>query len=174
MEKVLRFGGYEEVKEKFEIDDPIQVIDYLGMMGDAVDNIPGLPGVGAKTASKYLKEFGSLENLLANTDKLKGKAKEKIEENKELGILSKKLATIITDVPVEFDEEDLTVCPPDIEKVTELFTELEFRRMLETVYRIYGLDVSGIIKEAQEEISAASQILRIKCKWLNNHCSIYV
>ena len=156
--KGVEIWGIEEVKEKFEIDDPIQVIDYLGMMGDAVDNIPGLPGIGAKTASKYLKEFGSMEGLLANTDKLKGKAKEKIEENKELGILSKKLATIITDAPVEFDEEDLTVCPPDIEKVTELFTELEFRRMLETVYRIYGLDASGIIKEAQEEISAASQI----------------
>ena len=155
--KGVEIWGIEEVKEKFEIDDPIQVIDYLGMMGDAVDNIPGLPGVGAKTASKYLKEFGSMEGLLANTDKLKGKAKEKIEENKELGILSKKLATILTDAPVEFDEEDLTVCPPDIAKVTELFTELEFRRMLETVYRIYGLDASGIIKEAQEEISIASQ-----------------
>jgi len=155
--KGVEIWGIEEVKEKFEIDDPIQVIDYLGMMGDAVDNIPGLPGVGAKTASKYIKEFGSLEALLENTDKLKGKAKEKIEQNKELGILSKKLATIITDAPVNFDEEDLTVCPPDIEKVTELFTELEFRRMLETVYKIYGLDASGIIKEAQEEISAASQ-----------------
>jgi len=155
--KGVEIWGIDEVKERFEIDSPLQVIDYLGMMGDAVDNIPGLPGVGAKTASKYLKEFGSMEGLLANTDKLKGKAKEKIEENKELGILSKKLATILTDAPVDFDEEDLTVCPPDIEKVTELFTELEFRRMLETVYRIYGLDASGIIKEAQEEISAASQ-----------------
>ena len=156
--KGVEIWGIDEVKEKFDIDDPIQVIDYLGMKGDAVDNIPGLPGVGAKTASKYLKEFGSLEGLLANTDKLKGKAKEKIEENKEIGILSKKLARIITDAPVEFDEEDLTVCTPDIDKVTELFTELEFRRMLETVYRIYGLDASGIIKEAQEEISAASQV----------------
>ncbi len=156
--KGVEIWGIDEVKEKFDIDDPIQVIDYLGMMGDAVDNIPGLPGVGAKTASKYLKEFGSLEGLLANTDKLKGKAKEKIEENKEIGILSKKLARIITDAPVEFDEEDLTVCTPDIDKVTELFTELEFRRMLETVYRIYGLDASGIIKEAQEEISAARQV----------------
>ena len=155
--KGVEIWGIEEVKERFEIDDPIQVIDYLGMMGDAVDNIPGLPGVGAKTASKYIKEFGSMEGLFANTDKLKGKAKEKIEENKELGLLSKKLATILLDAPVEFDEEDLTVCAPDIPKVTELFTELEFRRMLETVYRIYGLDASGIIKEAQEEISAASQ-----------------
>ncbi|MBQ0148030.1 MAG: DNA polymerase I [Flavobacteriaceae bacterium] len=155
--KGVEIWGIEEVKEKFGVDYPIQVIDYLGMMGDAVDNIPGLPGVGAKTASKYIKEFGSLENLLANTDQLKGKAKEKIEANKELGLLSKKLATIITDAPVDFDEEDLLVCQPDLEKVTELFTELEFRRMLETVYKIYGLDSSGIIKEAQTEISLASQ-----------------
>ncbi|RLZ11860.1 DNA polymerase I [Faecalibacter macacae] len=155
--KGVEIWGIEEIKEKFGVDYPIQVIDYLGMMGDAVDNIPGLPGVGAKTASKYIKEFGSLENLLANTNQLKGKAKEKIEANKELGLLSKKLATIITDAPVEFDEEDLLVSSPDIDKVTELFTELEFRRMLETVYKIYGLDGSGIIKEAQEEISIASQ-----------------
>jgi len=155
--KGVEIWGIEEIKEKFGVDYPIQVIDYLGMMGDAVDNIPGLPGVGAKTASKYIKEFGSLENLLENTHLLKGKAKEKIESNKELGLLSKKLATIIIDAPVEFDEEDLLVSPPDLDKVTELFNELEFRRMLETVYKIYGLDASGIIQEAQTEISIASQ-----------------
>lgn len=155
--KGVEIWGIEEIKEKFGVDEPIQVIDYLAMMGDAVDNIPGLPGVGAKTASKYIKEFGSLENLLENTHLLKGKAKEKIEANKELGLLSKKLATIITDAPVDFDEEDLLVCPPDLDKVTELFNELEFRRMLETVYKIYGMDASGIIQEAQEEISKASQ-----------------
>ncbi|WP_322971005.1 DNA polymerase I [Faecalibacter sp. LW9] len=155
--KGVEIWGIEEIKEKFGVDEPIQVIDYLGMMGDAVDNIPGLPGVGAKTASKYIKEFGSLENLLENTHLLKGKAKEKIEANKELGLLSKKLATILTDAPVDFDEEDLLVCPPDLDKVTELFNELEFRRMLETVYKIYGLDASGIIQEAQTEISNASQ-----------------
>ncbi|WP_068597403.1 DNA polymerase I [Vaginella massiliensis] len=154
--KGVEIWGVEEVKEKFGVDDPIQVIDYLGMMGDTVDNIPGLPGVGAKTASKYIKEFGSLEGLYENLDKLKGKTKEKIEQNKELGILSKKLATILLDAPVEFDEEELTVCAPNLQKVTELFDELEFRRMLETVYRIYGLDASGIIQEAQAELSNAS------------------
>ncbi len=154
--KGVEILGVDEVKAKYEIEDPLQVIDLLGMMGDAVDNIPGIPGVGEKTAIKYIKEFGSLEGLLENTHQLKGKAKEKVEASVEIALLSKKLATILTDAPVDFDEEDLTVCPPDIEKVAELFTELEFRRMLETVYRIYGLDASGIIKEAQTEISNAS------------------
>ena len=99
--KPARFGngieiwGVDEVNKKFEIDHPIKVIDYLGMMGDSVDNIPGLPGVGDKTAKKFLKEYGSLEGLIENIEHLKGKLKEKIEDNKELGFLSKKLATII-------------------------------------------------------------------------------
>ena len=104
-------GGYEtwgipEVKKKFEVKDPLQVIDFLGMMGDSSDNIPGLPGVGEKTAKKFIAEFGSMENLLANTDKLKGAMKEKVEANAELGLLSKKLATIMLDVPVDFHEAD--------------------------------------------------------------------
>jgi len=91
----IEIWGVDKVKEKFEIEHPKQVIDYLGMMGDAADNIPGLPGVGDKTAKKFLKEYGSLENLLANTHELKGKMKEKVEANADLGILSKQLATII-------------------------------------------------------------------------------
>ncbi len=86
----IEIWGVKEVQEKFEVNDPLQVIDFLGMMGDAVDNIPGLPGVGEKTAKKLLAEFGSMENLLENTDKLKGKMREKIEANKEIGLLSKK------------------------------------------------------------------------------------
>ena len=97
--------GIPEVLEKYEIQDPKQVIDFLGMMGDAVDNIPGLEGVGEKTAKKFLQEFGSMENLLANTDKLTGKLREKVENSAERGLLSKKLATILTDVPVEFEHE---------------------------------------------------------------------
>ena len=89
----IEIWGIEEVKEKFEITDPIQVIDYLGMMGDSVDNIPGLPGVGDKTAKKFLKEFGEMENLFKNLDKVKGKLKDKIESNMDLGLLSKKLAS---------------------------------------------------------------------------------
>ena len=94
----IEIWGVEEVQKKFEITDPLQVIDFLGMMGDSVDNIPGLPGVGEKTAKKFLTEYGSMENLLNNTDKIKGKLKEKIEQNKEKGLLSKKLATIILDL----------------------------------------------------------------------------
>jgi len=135
-------GGYEtwgipEVQKKFEVEDPLQVIDFLGMMGDASDNIPGLPGVGEKTAKKFLKEFGSMENLLANTDMLKGKMKEKVEGAKELGILSKKLATIMLDVPVKFDAKDFELDQPDVEKVKELFQELEFRRLTDNFLKTF-------------------------------------
>lgn len=125
----IEIWGIPEVQAKFEVEHPLQVIDFLGMMGDAVDNIPGLPGVGEKTAKKLLAEFGSMENLLANTDKLKGALKEKIEANKEQGILSKKLATILLDCPVTFDETDYELSKPDIEKTDALFMELEFRQM---------------------------------------------
>jgi len=130
--------GVEEVKAKYEISDPKQIIDYLGMMGDAVDNIPGLEGVGEKTAKKFLKEFGSMENLLANTHTLKGKLKEKVEASAERGILSKKLATIICDVPIEFIEEQYDLDMPDFDKVKEVFDELEFRRLYENLYRAFS------------------------------------
>lgn len=134
----IEIWGIEQVKEKFEIERPEQVIDFLGMMGDAVDNIPGLPGVGEKTAKKLLAEFGSMENLLANTHLLKGALKEKIEANKELGLLSKKLATILLDCPIQFNEEQYELNTPDFEKVAELFNELEFRRMTEQFQRIFS------------------------------------
>ena len=127
----IEIWGVPEVLAKFEIERPEQVIDFLGMMGDAVDNIPGLPGVGDKTAKKFFKELGSMENLLENTHLLKGKLKENIEANKELGILSKQLATIICDCAVTFNEDDYELTKPDAEKVEELFRELEFRRMAE-------------------------------------------
>ncbi|WP_426477435.1 DNA polymerase I [Chryseobacterium sp. CBSDS_008] len=130
--------GVEEVKAKYEIEDPKQVIDFLAMMGDAVDNIPGLEGVGEKTAMKFLKEFGSIENLLANTDQLKGKLKEKVEASAERGILSKKLATIICDAPVEFHQEQYDLETPDFEKVKEVFDEIEFRRLYENLYRAFA------------------------------------
>lgn len=135
-------GGYEtwgipEVQARFEIEDPKQVIDYLGMMGDAVDNIPGLPGVGDKTAKKFLAQYGSMENLLANTEDLKGKLKEKVEANKELGLLSKELATIMLDCPVEFHEEDFKLSIPDFQKVSDIFQELEFRRVHDNFNRIF-------------------------------------
>ena len=99
------------------------------MMGDSSDNIPGLPGVGEKTAKKFINQFGSMEGLLANTDQLKGKMKEKVEANGELGLLSKKLATIMLDVPVDFDAKDFELDHPDVEKVKEIFQDLEFRRL---------------------------------------------
>lgn len=130
--------GVEEVKAKYEIENPKQVIDYLAMMGDAVDNIPGLDGVGEKTAMKFLKEFGSIENLLANTDKLKGKIKEKIEASAERGILSKKLATIICDVPIEFHQEQYDLETPDFEQAKAVFEEIEFTRLYENLYRAFA------------------------------------
>ena len=134
----IEIWGIPEVLAKFEIERPEQVIDFLGMMGDAADNIPGLPGVGEVTAKKLLKEFGSMENLLANTDQLKGKMKENIEANKEKGILSKTLATIIIDCPVVFDEKDYELSIPDIVKTDALFSELEFRQMQAQFDKLYN------------------------------------
>ena len=121
--------GVPEVLEKFGIERPDQVIDFLGMMGDAVDNIPGIPGVGEVTAKKFLKQFGTIENLLANSHQLKGKMKQNIEENHEKALMSKTLATIICDCDVTFCETDYELTRPDSEKVEALFQELEFRRM---------------------------------------------
>lgn len=135
----IEIWGIPEVQEKFEIERPEQVIDYLGMMGDSVDNIPGLPGVGDKTAKKFLKQFGSMENLLDNLDQVQGKLKEKIEANKDLGVLSKKLATIITDVPVQFNAKDYELSDPDMEAATTIFEELEFRRIQENFKKIFTL-----------------------------------
>lgn len=137
----IEVWGVKEVQERFEVERPEQVIDFLGMMGDAVDNIPGFPGVGEVTAKKLLKEFGTVENLLANTDKLKGKMKENIENNAQQGLLSKELAKIITDVPVEFHETDFELNTPDFEKVKEIFQELEFRTLLENFLKTFKIDL---------------------------------
>ena len=134
----IEIWGIPEVLARFEIERPEQVIDFLGMMGDAADNIPGLPGVGEVTAKKLLKEFGSMENLLANTHLLKGAMKEKIEANAEKGILSKKLATILLDCPVQFNETDYELSKPDVEKTDELFQELEFRQMKAQFDKYFG------------------------------------
>ena len=133
----IEIWGIPEVQKNFEIERPEQVIDFLAMKGDSIDNIPGLPGVGDKTAKVFLKDFGSIENLFANTDKLKGKMKEKVESNVEQGLLSKQLATIMLDVPVEFHEEDYELNTPDIPKVKEIFNELEFRRLTENLLKTF-------------------------------------
>ena len=148
--KPARFGngveiwGVDEVNNKFEIDHPSKVIDYLGMMGDSVDNIPGLPGVGDKTAKKFLKEYGSLEGLIENVSELKGKIKDKIIENKELGFLSKKLATIITNVPVDYNFNDLKISEPNNDKIISIFDELEFRRLKETYKKLFNQNSNDV------------------------------
>jgi DNA polymerase-1 len=129
----VEIWGVKEVCAKFDIDRPEQVIDVLGMMGDTVDNIPGIPGVGPKTAAKLLKEFGSLEDILANTDKQKGKLKENLETYREQAILSKKLATILLDAPIEFHYEDFLLKPKNETALGELFSELEFRSLSKRV-----------------------------------------
>ncbi|NAY92772.1 DNA polymerase I [Muricauda sp. JGD-17] len=139
----IEIWGIPEVQKRFGVDRPEQVIDYLGMMGDASDNIPGLPGVGDKTAKKFLEQFGSLEGLLSNTDQLKGKMKEKVEENAELGRLSRQLAEIKTDCDVTFHAEDYEMCPPDAEKVQEIFKELEFRRLKDQFIKIFSGEVEA-------------------------------
>ncbi len=139
--------GVPEVLEKFEISRVDQVIDYLGMMGDAADNIPGLPGVGDKTAKKFIKAYDSMEGLFENTHKLKGKMKEKVEANKELGALSKHLVTIELNVPIEFNAEDVKTEGANVEELVTLFKELEFRRLMNTVESMYGAKISEVPPE---------------------------
>ena len=122
--------GVEEVKKKWGLQSPLQVIDMLGLMGDAVDNIPGCPGVGEKTAQKLIEEFGSIENLLASTDKLKGALKEKVEANVEQIRQSKWLATISKEVPITLDMDSLQIQEPDYDKLQGLYKRLEFRQLL--------------------------------------------
>lgn len=125
--------GVKEVCEKFDVENPLQVIDILGLWGDAVDNIPGIPGIGEKTSKILIKQYGSVENLIANAEDLKGKQKENVINFAEQGLLSKKLATIILDVPVEYSFDDLILEDPDEQKITELFAELEFRNLAKRV-----------------------------------------
>lgn len=118
--------GVKEVCEKFEVENPLQVIDILGLWGDASDNIPGIPGIGEKIAKQLIKTYGSVENLIDNVDQLKGKQQENVRNFADQGRVSKILATIITDVEIEFDEKALLVEPVDADKIREVFTELEF------------------------------------------------
>ena len=130
--------GIAEVKAKYGIKHPKQVIDILAMMGDAVDNIPGLQGVGEKTALKFVQQFGSIESLIANTSKIQGKLRQKIEASAEQGLLSKKLATIICDVPIDFEQEKYDVEKPNFEEIQKIFDEIEFKRLYENLYRAFN------------------------------------
>lgn len=136
--KPAEIWGIPEVKKKFEVETPEQVIDILGLWGDASDNIPGIPGIGEKTAKKLVKQYGSVEGLIAHVDELKGKQKENVEAFAEQGLQSKMLATIILDVPVEFEPEKLIMEDPDHEKIKEVFTQLEFKTLAK---RILGEEI---------------------------------
>ena len=125
--------GVKEVCEKFEVTDPMQVIDILGLWGDAADNIPGIPGIGEKTAKTLIQKYGSMEAIFENVEDLKGKQKENVINFQAQGLISKKLATIIVDLDVEFNEEHLIMCDVDTEKVKDIFTELEFRNLARRV-----------------------------------------
>lgn len=145
--------GVKEIQEKWEVENPKQVIDILGMWGDAVDNIPGIPSVGEKTAKKLIKEYGSMENVIANAENIKGKLGENIRSNVEQARISKQLATIILDVPVEVNDDDLLMSLPDKEKLSQLFTELEFRSLGK---RILGEDFS-VNREIKTATTASVQ-----------------
>lgn len=134
----VEIRGPREVCEKYGISSPRQVIDLLALEGDSIDNIPGCPGVGEKTAVKLIGEFGSVENLLANTDRLKGALQRKVTENAGQIVESKFLATIRTDVPVEADIDNLRRAEPDMEALREIFTELEFKTLLRRLSARYG------------------------------------
>ncbi len=155
--------GPAEVIKKWDIEHVHQVVDVLGLMGDAVDNIPGIPGVGEKTAAKLLKEYGTLENVLDNAEHIKGALGEKVRNGKELAVLSKKLATIITNSPVQFNEEDFKIKELNKEALLEVFNELEFKTMAK---RILGEDIQVTQKQAQQgvQIDLFGNIVETKTK----------
>ena len=139
----------KQLPEIWGVSEPHQIIDLLGLMGDAADNIPGIPGIGAKTAQKLISEYGSMENLLANTSNLKGKQKENIESNSDQALLSKDLATIITDCPIHVSWQDLAITQRDDEAIKKLFTDFEFRSLTKRLYGEGSVDVpSASAKES--------------------------
>ncbi|QAR30032.1 DNA polymerase I [Ornithobacterium rhinotracheale] len=164
----IQIWGVQEVCENFGVKEPKQIIDYLGMMGDSADNIPGIPGIGPKTAQKFIEKYGSMEGLYEHLSDLKGKQKTNVAENREQAFLSKKLATILTDAPVEFNEESLIVEQPDFDKVKAIFAELEFKRLTETLLRAYGAEVPTPVASAaptlfdqmEEQPSAAHSVFQ--------------
>ena len=144
--------GVEEIKQKWNIEHPLQVIDILGLMGDSVDNIPGVPGIGPKTAAKFIEQYGNVENLLANKDKIRGKNKERLTEFEDQARLSKLLATIDINVPIQFDERAYLMEPFDREYLTDVFRELEFRSIAN---EILGLEEEPQPSSAQGDLFAA-------------------
>ncbi|NDV65469.1 DNA polymerase I [Bacteroides sp. 224] len=151
-DKEFEVMGIEQVKAKFGIDSPIQIIDMLGLMGDSSDNIPGCPGVGEKTAQKLIAEFGSIENLLNHTDQLKGALKTKVEENREMILFSKMLATIKIDVPIELDMDSLVREKANEETLRKIFEELEFRTLIDRIFKKETKSTKKVSKESQNSL----------------------
>ena len=147
--------GVDEVCAKYEISTPLQVIDILALMGDKVDSIPGCPGVGEKTAIKLIQDFGTIENLIENTDSLKGALKKKIEDNKEQILFSKFLATIKTDVPIEITPESLQLKPADTEKLFEIFRRLEFKSLVDRVSKRLN---TGVEEKVAEDLKSKKEV----------------
>jgi DNA polymerase-1 len=152
---VFEILGPDEICKKWDIEQVSQVIDMLGMMGDAVDNIPGIPGVGEKTAAKLLKEYGNIENVLAAADTIKGALGEKIRNGKEKAVMSKKLATIITNVPVEFHEENFLLKELNKDALTSIFTALEFKSLGK---RILGDDIQSVVTSPVKPANSNAQM----------------
>jgi len=142
--------GVKEVLDKFGIENPLQVIDILGLWGDTADNIPGAPGIGEKTSQKLIEDYGSIENLLNNTDKLKGKIKESLENNREQILMSKTLATIKLDVPVDFSEQETTLQKPDVDKINEIFQNLEFKMLMNKFEKYINLNFTKPLENGQK------------------------
>ena len=147
--------GVKEVCERYDINRPAQVIDLLALMGDKIDNIPGCPGIGEKTAMKLIAEFDSVDNLIAHTDQLKGALKKKVEENAEQIVFSKYLATIRTDVPVDTTPDSLIRHDADVQAIAEIFDELEFRQLKDRVMK----RLSGSNQDGSGAKSSASQVI---------------
>ncbi len=144
--------GVYEVCERFGIANPLQVIDILGLWGDASDNIPGVPGIGEKTATKLIYEYDSIENLLKNTDKLKGKQKENLENFADQALMSKQLATIMLDVPIEFNAKDLELNEPDVVELKKLFDELEFNTFAKRFFKTIEEEQTNSDEEGQQDL----------------------
>ena len=155
--------GVKEVCEKFEVESPLQVIDILGLWGDAADNIPGIPGVGEKTAKKLIADYGSMEGVFENVESLKGKMKENMINFKEQGIISKILATIILDSPVEFNPEELKYQEPDKDAILSIFTDLEFRNLAK---RITGEEIvvtsAGVDENGQLDLFGTQSLVEVQ------------
>lgn len=158
--------GVKEVCEKFEIETPKQVIDILGLWGDASDNIPGIPGIGEKRAKELVAKFGSMENLFEHTDQLTGKIRENVENFREQGLQSKELATIILDVPLAFEEEELKMGAPDVNALKSLFDELEFRTFAQRFFT--ELSVKGEPEATQGSLFGEDPGIRSEVKNINN------